>query len=255
MKKDKVVFVPVYIDKWVGLTDTLPEAERNRLIGAYLDYAVFHKEPKGLSKISKMLFQFLKPAADDLYGNKGGAPEGNKNAKKKTTEKQPVVLKTEQPVETTEKQPVETTEKQPVETTKNNLLLLKAKSQKLNKERERQRERGTPTLDEVVEFARQNRLSINPARFYKYYQARGWKVNGELVHDWKALMESWTESTQPEQVGHDETEPLHPEVLTKCPVPECGSHRVEQNGLYGRCNDCGIGLIWQQQTHSWEVDA
>ena len=230
----QVVFVPVYIDKWKALTEALTEADRNRLIGAYLDYAVYGKEPKGLSKTCGVLFQFMRPTADDLWKDKGGAPLNNHNAKKKTTEKQPV--------ETTSKQPVNSTDEQLVKTTENNLLYTKAKANtKANTERESHRENGAPTLEDVRKFIKDNKLKVNATRFFKYYQARGWRLDGEPIYDWQALVETWAEppTDEPEKEPPKQRTPF-----TKCPV--CGSTDVDQRGDMAMClnKECGKSFDW-----------
>lgn len=236
--REKVVFVPVYIDKWTGLTEALPEAERNKLIGAFLDYAIFHKEPKNLTKTSKILFQFLKPVADDLNKDKGGAPEGNQNAKKK------------QPVETTSEQPVDLKTEQQVETTENNLLLLKARNQKLNKERESQRESAAPTLDECRKFAEERSLDVNPDRFFKYYKARGWKIKGDLITDWQALMESWTTPDGKPIAKQPAVKPV--KAMISCPA--CGSLKTETRLDHAICGKCGKGFNWDFTEGGWAED-
>ena len=238
----EVVYIPVYIDKWKALTDALTEQDRNKLIGAYLDYAVFHSEPTGLTKTSKVLFQFMKTTADDLWKDKGGAPEGNQNAKKKTTEKQPV--------ETTEKQLVDLSEAQLVETEKNNSYT-KAKAKANTKaEREAETERrlfAAPTLDDVKKFAEESGLDVNPDRFFKYYQARGWKVKGDPISDWQALMESWTTPDGKPKAKQPSVKPV--KSMVRC--PDCESLKTETRLDHAICRNCGKGFDWDFTDGRW----
>ena len=243
-----VVFVPVYIDKWKAMTEALPEAERNRIMAAYLDYAVYDKDPKNLTKLGKTLFLFLKSTADDLKKDKGGAPRDNQNARKKqpveTTEKQLVVSKTKPPVNSTEK------------TTKNNSFTKAETKAKTETETETetevcapltpQGETDTPTLDDVRKFAKESGLNVNPDRFYKYYKATGWMRKGDPIRDWKSLMESWTEPETPPEPK----KPYHPvEKLTECPL--CHSTDVKHRGLDGICYACENNLAWSTSKGEW----
>lgn len=67
-------------------------------IEMYMDYAFDGTEPElsGKSLVTKLFWKASKPLIDAnnknyVNGCKGGAPKGNKNAKSKTTQKQPSV--------------------------------------------------------------------------------------------------------------------------------------------------------------------
>lgn len=49
----------------------------------------------------------------------------------------------------------------------------------------------TPTLNDVRNYVREKGLKIDPERFFLYYQSRGWRIKGDIIFDWKALVESW----------------------------------------------------------------
>ncbi len=68
--------------------------------------------------------------------------------------------------------------------------------------RERYKEReGTPTLDDVISYCQQMSLTIDPERFFNYYEATGWQKNGQAITNWKAVARNWQarERTQPVQ--------------------------------------------------------
>ena len=51
---------------------------------------------------------------------------------------------------------------------------------------------GVPfSVEEVVTFVSENGLDVNPHAFWNYYEALGWLVKGQPVHDWKALCRTW----------------------------------------------------------------
>lgn len=65
------------------------------------------------------------------------------------------------------------------------------------KEREaraRAREGELPTQEEAAALAAAEGLRVNVARWYAYCQARGWKLNGEPIADWRAYLRSWADN-------------------------------------------------------------
>lgn len=76
--------------------------------------------------------------------------------------------------------------------------------------------KGSATLEEVRAYCKERRNKVNPERFYNHYQSIGWRVNGQPVQDWKALMFKWEEKD-----GFYEEE-------THSPLPE--SIRTKQRG-------------------------
>ena len=59
---------------------------------------------------------------------------------------------------------------------------------------------GTPTLDDIKGYCKERDNNVDADRFYNYYAARGWKIKGETVHDWKALLRTWEEK-KPDNSG------------------------------------------------------
>ncbi len=52
-------------------------------------------------------------------------------------------------------------------------------------------EEALPTCEEVVNFCKENKLNVNPKAFFNFYEATGWKVNGNSISNWKALARTW----------------------------------------------------------------
>ena len=48
-----------------------------------------------------------------------------------------------------------------------------------------------PTLDEVLDYCRENRLATNGWAFWNHYQANGWQAGGQSVRDWRAKLREW----------------------------------------------------------------
>ena len=230
---NKAPYIPLYIDKWKAMTDTIAERDRNKVVAAYLDYIVYGKEPRGLTKIGRMLFEFLRSTADDWKKDKGGAPIGNKNAKKKTTDNQPVVSENNQPV-------VLKTEQPPLYTKTEAKTNTKTKTEG-EPPISPQGGVAAPSLEQAEEFARAEGLRTNVKKFYWYWSARSWMTNGEPVRDWKALLCSWASRDREEEKPEPER-PKEAPVADKC--PECGSSDIRQQGGGLICDTCGKGFAW-----------
>ena len=48
-----------------------------------------------------------------------------------------------------------------------------------------------PSLDDIKNYCKDHKSKIDPNRFYSYYEAIGWILNGQPVHNWKALIDTW----------------------------------------------------------------
>ncbi len=80
----------------------------------------------------------------------------------------------------------------------NNKQELKLKSElKLNSDlelnaQEREQEFVKPTLLELSQFIEENGYSVDPERFFDYYESVGWVVGrGTIMKDWKAKIRNW----------------------------------------------------------------
>lgn len=49
-----------------------------------------------------------------------------------------------------------------------------------------------PSLDEVEAYCQERNSNIDPAAFFDYYTARGWKLaKGAMIKDWRACIRTW----------------------------------------------------------------
>lgn len=55
-----------------------------------------------------------------------------------------------------------------------------------------------PTVDEIKAYCVTRNNSINPERFFDYYEANGWKVGKNPMKDWKACVRTWENREQTE---------------------------------------------------------
>lgn len=64
-----------------------------------------------------------------------------------------------------------------------------------------------PTLEEVKAYCSERKNTVNPERWFSYYEANGWKVGKNSMKDWKAAIRTWEQSEKknnmPEVVFND----------------------------------------------------
>jgi hypothetical protein len=52
--------------------------------------------------------------------------------------------------------------------------------------------REVPTLDEIKQFVKEEKLTISPERFFRFYEGQDWRTSGgTLIRDWKAKAREW----------------------------------------------------------------
>lgn len=72
----------------------------------------------------------------------------------------------------------------------------KKREEQIREEQIRGEEEGeispaTPSLPRITEFVKINDLSVNPNRFFSYYNERDWKTSKGTPIDWKAKIREW----------------------------------------------------------------
>ncbi len=85
-----------------------------------------------------------------------------------------------------------------------------SKKNKESKNNKEEKERGAsapaPSLEEVRSFVLEEKLSIDPDRFYHFYSGQGWKTSsGVPIGDWKSKARAWQSTERKKQ-----KEPLPP---------------------------------------------
>ena len=173
---DGVVFLPSFYEA----VKDLPDSERLGVYDAVMRYGLFG-EITELSPVGNALFLLMRPVIDSSQrrhraakanGAKGGAPEGNQNAKK-TTEKQP---KIEQEKERERERDID--------------------SESDSETKPRSKRFRPPSLEEVAAYCKERASNVDPAHFVDYYEARGWKLGKNTMKSWKAAVRSWEARSQ-----------------------------------------------------------
>ena len=66
------------------------------------------------------------------------------------------------------------------------------KNDKNIKNKERVERKLPPTLDEIIEYKKEIHSSVDPERFYDYYNAINWTTGNTPIIDWKAVFRNWS---------------------------------------------------------------
>lgn len=51
-----------------------------------------------------------------------------------------------------------------------------------------------PTIDEIKNYCLERKNNVNAESFSNYYEARGWKLKGIQMKDWKACVRTWEQN-------------------------------------------------------------
>ena len=62
-----------------------------------------------------------------------------------------------------------------------------------------------PTIKEIADYCAERKNKIDPAYFFDYYEAKGWKVGKHKMTDWKACIRNW-ERKDPAEAPKEEKE-------------------------------------------------
>ena len=226
---DKFTFFASYYEA----IEELDDKTRLKVYDMICRYALYGEIIESENPIEKSLFTIIKPFIDSSEKRRsGGAPLGNKNAKKK-----------KQPIETTEnniKQPIETT----IETTETNnknknknknmnmnmnmkenigeycqpnvnqlttkcqpidnqttaqYSIDKVSIDKVNNIGDKKRKRFIPpTLSEVQAYCKERNNNVDAETFVNFYQSKDWYVGKNKMKDWKAAVRTWENKSRQE---------------------------------------------------------
>lgn len=183
----------------------LPDCDRLQLYDAICEYSLNGNEPLALPPTANSLFVLMKPnidASNKRYsasaknGKNGGAPPGNQNARK-----QPKNNLTKQPKN---KQDLELDLDYELDYEKECIV-------KADKPPARHAF-YPPSIEEVERYCKENRISIDVARFCDHYESNGWMVGKNKMKSWQAAIRNWNRkdlsNEQTRKNGESESKPV-----------------------------------------------
>lgn len=209
----------VFYKSFYDSISKLPKENQVEIYDAVCSYSFYGEKPENLSSIAEAIFVLMKPNIDSAQkrykqnsenGKNGGAPIGNKNAKKKDEKNQNGNDKTAQKQansqkKTTEKQAEikqKTTEKQPKnnpETTENNQNENKKQPKNnLDKDKDKDiykdidKDNDKETIKEKIKEKKIKKIKLSKSNLHFYKKPKSIKSN-KIVYD--KLQKSFIECT------------------------------------------------------------
>lgn len=80
---------------------------------------------------------------------------------------------------------------QSIEIEKEKDIELEKEIEKDSKQQRQQKRFIIPSVEEVAEYCKERGNSIDPQRFWDYYESKGWFVGRNKMKDWKASVRTW----------------------------------------------------------------
>lgn len=187
-KEDTFVFYPSFIEQITAIQNDKAQLALSLAVMNYGVYGILPNfseiDPMGALEAAFIPMrrsidkQRGRSATNSANGSKGGAPIGNNNARKKTSELQ-----------------TETSENKQIQA-KTSETSLKDKSKDKSKDKESKKRTAravfsAPTLEEVKDYFVEQDFSSSPDEYFDYYTSNGWKVGKNAMKDWKAAARNW----------------------------------------------------------------
>lgn len=200
----------VFYGSFYEAISVLPAENQSHIYDAIFKFA-FENIQVELDGVELAVFLLIRPQLEanrTKYENgcKGGAPRGNQNARKKTTEVEFESLE-ENNQKTTENNPktteveFENNRKQPNENDNENVNDNKKENTPCGGTKEKAIRFFAPTLDEVKKYCQERKNSVDAERFWNFYESKGWMVGKTKMKDWKAAVRTWETEDKPKTVA------------------------------------------------------
>jgi len=201
----------------------LPAETQVLLYNAIADYALYDIEPDfDHDGIARGFFTLMRPQIDANNrrrdaGARGGRPlklfdeepcdyhqetdeessESQTETMVKPSDNQTVIMS-----EPKEKEKAKTKEKEKANANEN--LKENAKAFCADKPRRFTK----PTVADIREYCRERRNTVDPQRFFDFYEAKGWRVGNQPMKDWQAAVRTWEGREPAKPPDHDTSNPF-----------------------------------------------
>ena len=185
---DSMVFYKSFYDAIQGLEPEL----RLEIYDAVMEYALYGEEPTDISLMANTVFTLIKPQID---ANNRRKENGKKGAASGSLGGRP---KKENPIGVIEENPIGVIPETP------NVNVNVNVNDNVNENvkggtGEKRKRFVPPTLEEVKAYCRERNNSVDPQKFFDYYEQGGWKDSkGNPVKNWKQKLITWENKTRGE---------------------------------------------------------
>ena len=207
MERDSFIF---YRSFWEALRQC-PDDVRLQLYDAIADFALNFKKPNKLDGVAAIVIPLIEPqisANNKRYVNglKGGAPQGNQNARK-TTKKQPQ-NNPKNNQKTTKKQSNENVNVN--ENVNENVVVVPTAQQPPQRKTAKF---VKPTIEEIRAYTTAKHYTFDAEAFFAYYESNGWKVGRNPMKDWRMACTTWQKKQNERNNNGNNQHPTDEQVI------------------------------------------
>jgi hypothetical protein len=181
--------------------ESLPAENYKNIMIAISKYALYGEEPE-MDGIENSIFTLIKPQLDaNNRRRKTGKENGQKGAKYGKMGGRPKKSNSEKPLDNPQKTPKKplSEEKKPpnvnVNVNDNVNNNISAPSGAIDKKPESPKRFVKPTLQEVAEYCKARKNSIDPEAFIAFYESKGWKIGSNAMKDWRMAIITWEKNS------------------------------------------------------------
>ena len=192
--RDGFIFYESFRDAMRGL----PVETQLLLYNAIADYALYDEVPEfGNDGIAKGFFALMRPQIDANIrkrenGSRGGRPvkETELDRTENQTESEPDATNKQN---ITEAKPTDNLDATNAEPNAKEKAKVNAKDNAKEKERcaDEPRRFTKPTVEDIRTYCWERGNTVDPQRFFDFYEAKGWRVGNQPMKDWQAAVRTW----------------------------------------------------------------
>lgn len=221
----------IFYESFRNAMKGLPVETQLLLYNAISDYALYDIEPDfGIDGIASGFFTLMRPQIDANnrrrdVGARGGRPskaiEFEADNNQKEIDEEPTNNQSETKAKPNSNQIV--TKVEPKEKEKE-----KEKAKGNAKEKESFADGSCrftkPTVEEIREYCWERGNSVDPQRFFDFYEAKGWKVGNQSMKDWQAAVRTWEGRDSGKPRAQASTNPFKSMLLEEEKNGQTGNH-------------------------------
>ena len=64
-------------------------------------------------------------------------------------------------------------------------------AQEIQQEKPKRKNFVKPTVEEIAEFCKEKKYTVNAQQFFNYYESNGWKIGRNAMKSWQAAVQNW----------------------------------------------------------------
>ena len=77
------------------------------------------------------------------------------------------------------------------------------KKEKLDADDDEKKRFKIPSVIEIASYCRKRNNSVDPQRFFDFYESKGWMIGRNKMKDWKAAVRTWENQERKNKQSND----------------------------------------------------